>query len=177
MLSGFIGSLTATVSGDPSASILLNGVDVGQSATVVDGDEIELSIHSGINHDDVVSATLDIGGESATWSVTSRNDGFFFSFADADGGRPRHILATSDGGWLISGELGESDFQNGYALKVDSTFTKEWDVVLDYRQIFYLEYSRENLDESFTLTGTDYNGTDDASSVFVVIPLLQSNHE
>ncbi len=73
-LAGFDGSLTASVSGEGSPVILINGSVVGPTASVVAGNAISLRLTSSASENTTHSATVTINGISANFDVTTTGD-------------------------------------------------------------------------------------------------------
>ena len=73
-LSGFDGTLTATVTGAGSPTILVNGVVVGTSASIQNGNAISLRLTSASTENATRQATVSIGGVSAVFDVTTTGD-------------------------------------------------------------------------------------------------------
>lgn len=73
--SGFSGAQVATLSGDPTATIVKNGSNTGQqSVTVQNFDNVGIRVKSSDNYSRAVNTSLKIGGSySACWAVTTKD--------------------------------------------------------------------------------------------------------
>jgi hypothetical protein len=74
-LAGFDGELTATVTGDGSPTILVNGSVIGNSAAVQAGNGISVRLTSAAAENTTRQAMVTIGGVSASFDVTTTGDG------------------------------------------------------------------------------------------------------
>ncbi len=68
---GFDAPIEATVTGDASAVLLIGGVDSGRSATVRPGDRLALRMQASAAPATTSLATLELGGVSAPWAITT----------------------------------------------------------------------------------------------------------
>lgn len=62
---------TATVSGDPTAELVVDEVVVGRSAMVSSGARLALRMHASFTPGGTTTATLDVGGRTASWTITT----------------------------------------------------------------------------------------------------------
>ena len=71
-VSGIDMATSASVSGDPSAVLIVNGGDVAGDVDVEAGDEVQVRLTSSANYGTAVTATVTIGGVSADFTVTTK---------------------------------------------------------------------------------------------------------
>lgn len=72
MLSAVGGTVTATLSGEASAVLFVNGVASGRSASVTDDDVVRLELTAPAEFGAATQAVLSLDGRQAEWSVTTR---------------------------------------------------------------------------------------------------------
>lgn len=60
------------LSGDATAQLIVNGAPVASPGTVNNGDTVRVSLSASNDFEGVASATVDVGGQSASFSVTTR---------------------------------------------------------------------------------------------------------
>lgn len=64
---------TASVSGDGSAELIINGTRVGTSVSLLGGESLALTMTSGSGYNSRKAATVTVGDESKTWNVNTLN--------------------------------------------------------------------------------------------------------
>jgi Leucine-rich repeat (LRR) protein len=72
-VSGIAVPVAASVSGDASAVLIVNGDDIDGDVDVVAGDEVQVRLTASDEYSTTVTATVTIGGVSADFSVTTRS--------------------------------------------------------------------------------------------------------
>ncbi|GAB5387863.1 MAG: hypothetical protein Alpg2KO_08310 [Alphaproteobacteria bacterium] len=70
-MTGFEDSLTFSISGDGAPQLRVNGGSWVSSASVVAGDQVELSLTASSSTGDMYTATYTVGEMSGTWDVTT----------------------------------------------------------------------------------------------------------
>lgn len=97
---------TATVSGEPTAELLVDDVVVGRGATVTGGARVALRMNASFVSGAATTSMLEVGGRTATWTVTTGTGtcagGTVIEYADAGVLR---TLTVPDGCFHLEAEL------------------------------------------------------------------------